>query len=137
MLFVLDENFQKNLAPGLDLLERGNLGSKIPVRVIAADEFMGRKGATDEEILDALGDKGVFFSKDKDFKQLKLYAKVIEGQKAKVLFFKYSKKMVLFWDLLIELVTHWEKIKDELSKPAPPYVFQFSFGGGIQICHLR
>lgn len=137
MLFVLDENFQKNLAPGLDLLEKSNPGSKIPVQVIAADEFMGRKGADDAEILDALGDKGVFFSKDKDFKQLKLYAKVIEGKKAKVIFFKYSKKMILFWDVLTELVTHWEKIKEEVSKPSPPFVYQFSHGGAIQICHLR
>ncbi len=137
MLFVLDENFSKNLAEGLDLLEKSNPGSKIIVEVISAEKFMGRKGTSDEEILDALGDKGVFFSKDKDFKQLKLYAKVIEGKKAKVLFFKSSKKMVLFWDLLIELVTHWGKIKEELSKPAPPYVYQFSYGGGIQECHLR
>jgi hypothetical protein len=137
MLFVLDENFSKNLAEGLDLLEKSNPGSKIPVNVISAQMFMGRKGAADEEILDALGDRGVFFSKDKDFKQLKLYARLIEGRKTKVLFFRYSRKMVLFWDLLTELITHWEKIKEELSKQAPPYVYEFSFGGRIQICHLR
>jgi predicted nuclease of predicted toxin-antitoxin system len=137
MLFVLDENFSKNLAEGLHLLEKSNPGTKISVDVISAEVFMGRISATDEEILEALGDKGVLFSKDKDFKQLKMYAKIIEGQKAKVLFFRYSKRMVLYWDILTELVTNWEKIKKELSKEAPPYVYEFSYGGRIQECHLR
>lgn len=137
MLFVFDENFGINLAAGLDLLEKSNPASKISVTVLSAIDFMGRKGAQDHEILEALGHRGVFFSKDKDFKQLKLYSKIIEGKKAKVLFFKYSKRMVLFWDVLTELVTHWEKIKTELNNSAPPYVFQFSYGGQIQECHLR
>jgi hypothetical protein len=137
MLFVFDENFSKNLAEGLNLLEKSNPGKSIEVEVLSAITFMGRKAAADEEILEALGDKGVFFSKDKDFKQLKLYAKVIEGKKAKVLFFRYSKKMILYWDLLTELVTHWEKIKEELSRTPPPYVYEFSYGGNIKECHLR
>src|SRR5438128_12121200 len=100
MLFVLDENFQKNLAPGLDLLDKSNPGSRISVTVLSAEQFMGRKGAKDEEILDALGDKGVLFSRDKDFKQLKLYSKLIEGRRDKVLYFKQSKKTTLFRNVI-------------------------------------
>ena len=69
--FVFDENFSKHLAEGLDLLEKSNPGSKIPVNVISAEILMGRRGATDEEIIAAAGADGVVITKDKDFKQIK------------------------------------------------------------------
>ena len=136
MLFVFDENFSKNLAAGLDLLEKSNPSSKIPVDVISAEQLMGRRGATDPEIITAAGSNGVVFTKDKDFRQIKLYARVIEQSGAKVLFFKSSKKFVFFWDILTALVERWEEIKDILNKPVPPYVYEFDIRQGIKECHL-
>jgi len=79
MLFVFDENFSKHLAEGLHLLEKSNPSSKITVDVASAEQFMGRRGATDPELYEAAGkNDGVVFTKDKDFRQLKIYEKIIE-----------------------------------------------------------
>jgi predicted nuclease of predicted toxin-antitoxin system len=132
MLFIFDENFSKNLAAGLHLLEKSNPASKIQVEVMAAEIFMGRKGATDPELYEAVGrEKGVVFTKDKDFRQIKLFESVIKENKAKVLFFKHSKKMVFFWDILKALVDRWEEIKEILEVESPPYVYEFDIRTGI------
>lgn len=136
MIFVFDENFSKRLAEGLDLLEKSNPASTIQVDVISAEKLMGRRGATDEQIIKKLNGQGVIITKDKDFKQIKLTGKAIEETGTKVLFFKYSKKMVFYWDLLTTIVTHWEKIKVEMSKAIPPYVYEFDIKGDIKECHL-
>lgn len=136
MIFIFDENFSKRLAEGLDLLEKSNPASIINVDVLSAEKLMGRRGATDEEIIRKLNGRGVIVTKDKDFKQIKLTGKAIQETGTKVLFFKYSKKMVLYWDLLTTIITYWEKIKSELNKNAPPYVYEFDIKGNIKVCHL-
>lgn len=136
MIFVFDENFSKKLADGLDLLEKSNPGSKIPVDVISAVSLMGKKGATDEDIIRKMGKSGVLITKDKDFKQIKLLKNVIEPCDAKVLFYKSSSKLIFFWDLLAATVNRWEEIKEILSRPAPPHVYEFDIRHGIKECHL-
>lgn len=131
MLFVFDENFSKNLAAGLHLLEKSNPSSQIHVDVTSAESLMGRKGAKDEEIIQAAGSDGVVFTKDKDFRQIKLYAAVIEATGAKVLFYKPAKKLIFFWDILTATVEKWEEIKEKLSQPKPPYVYEFDIRAGI------
>ncbi len=125
MIFVFDENFSKKLAEGLDLLEKSNPASTIAVDVLSAEKLMGRRGASDEEIIRKLNGRGVIVTKDKDFKQIKLTGKAIEQTGTKVLFFRHSKKMIFYWDLLTTVVKYWEKIKTEMSKDAPPYVYEF------------
>lgn len=136
MTFIFDENFSKNLAKGLDLLEKSNPGSKIPVNVISAEELMGRRGATDQEIVKAAGSNAVVFTKDKDFRQIKLYGKIIEQTGVKVLFFKSSSKLIFFWDILTAIVSDWEAIKRVLSNSVPPYVYEYDIRKGIKECHL-
>jgi hypothetical protein len=136
MLFVFDENFSKNLAPGLDLLEKSNPASRVGVNVISAEALMGRRGASDPELIQAAGKRGVIFTKDKDFRQIKLYAKVIESTGGKVLFFKESKKLIFFWDILTAIIIRWEEIKEVLNKPAPPHVYELDIRRGIKECHL-
>lgn len=136
MTFIFDENFSKNLAKGLDLLEKSNPASKIPVNVISAEQLMGRRGATDQEIIKVAGSNAVVFTKDKDFRQIKLYGKVIEQTGVKVLFFKSSSKLIFFWDILTAIVSDWEKIKEVLSNPVPPYVYEYDIRKVIKECHL-
>ena len=111
MLFIFDENFSKNLAEGLNLLEKSNPSSIIPVDVISAEKLMGRRGASDPELIEAAGSDGIVITKDKDFKQIKLYTDIIEATGAKVLFFKPSKKLIFFWDILSATVERWEEMK--------------------------
>jgi hypothetical protein len=137
MLFVFDENFSKNLAAGLHLLEKSNPASKIPVDVTSAELFMGKRGAADPVLYEAVGKAGgVVITKDKDFKQVKLLDGVIEEHKAKVLFFRSSKKLILFWDILIAMVENWEEIKEKLNNDAPPHVYEFDIRSGISPRHL-
>jgi hypothetical protein len=137
MLFVFDENFSKNLAAGLHLLEKSNPHSRISVDVTSAEVLMNRRGATDPELYIEAGKiNGVVFTKDKDFKEIKIYEKVIENHRAKVLFFKPSKKFIFLWDQLIALVNKWEDIKEKLNNDAPPYVYEFDIRGGISPRHF-
>jgi predicted nuclease of predicted toxin-antitoxin system len=133
MLFVFDENFSKNLADGLHLLEKSNpAGEKVPVDVISAEKFMGRRGATDLELYEAIGKRnGIVFTKDKDFKQIKLLEKIIIENRAKVLFFKPAKKFIFFWDILTAMVVNWDHIKETLNTQSPPYVYEFDIRAGI------
>ena len=137
MLFVFDENFSKHLAEGLHLLEKSNPSRKISVDVTSAEKLMGRRGATDEEIYKAAGKlDGVVFTKDKDFRQIKIYEKIIEQHRAKVLFFRPSKKIIRFWDILIAMVNRWDEIKEKLSTDAPPYIYEFDIKQGISERHM-
>jgi len=136
MLFVFDENFSKNLAAGLHLLEKSNPASAIPVDIMSAEELLGKRGAHDLEIIKATGKNGVVFTRDKDFKQIKLYGRVIEATGGKVLFFKPSKKLTFFWDTLAAIIARWDEIKEKLSQPVPPHVYEFDIRTGIKECHL-
>jgi predicted nuclease of predicted toxin-antitoxin system len=137
MLFVFDENFSKHLAEGLHLLEKSNPSNKIAVDVTSAEVLMGRRGATDPELYKAAGKRGgVLFTKDKDFRQIKIYEKIIEQHRAKVLFLKSSKKMIYFWDILIAIVNRWDEIKEKLSDDAPPYIYEFDIKHGISERHF-
>lgn len=136
MLLIFDENFSKNLAQGLNLLEKSNPAREILAEVISAEELMGRRGATDEELIKEAGRrKGIIITKDKDFKQIKLLEKIIEGSGTKVLFFKFSKKTIRFWDILSAIVSRWEELKEKLNKNPPPYVYQFD-NKGISELHF-
>ena len=136
MIFVFDENFSPRLAEGLELLEKSIPKPKISVDVKSALGLMGKRGASDEEIILKLNGRGVIITRDKDFKQIKLTGKAIQDTGTKVLFCKASKKMVFFWDIVIGIVTHWEKIKEEMSKDSPPYIYEFDVKGRIKECHL-
>jgi predicted nuclease of predicted toxin-antitoxin system len=132
MLFVFDENFSKNLAQGLHLLEKSNPNSKISVDVTSAEVLMGKRGAKDEEIYEKVGKlNGVVITKDKDFKEIKLYESVIKEHRAKVLFFRSSKKLIFFWDILKATIDKWEDIKTKLDSNSPPYCYEFDIRSGI------
>jgi hypothetical protein len=132
MLIVFDENFSKNLAAGLHLLEKSNPHSIISVDVTSAEKLMGKRGTDDKELYETVGKlNGVVITKDKDFKEIKLYESVIKEHRAKVLFFKPSKKLIFFWDILKATIDKWEDIKEKLENEAPPYCYEFDIRGGI------
>ena len=136
MLFVFDENFSKKLAEGLDLLEKSNPSSIIPVDVISAEAFMGKRGATDPEIIFKMKKGDVLITKDKDFKYWKLLRKAIEEKEVKVLFFMHSKKLIFFWDMLTAMIEKWEQMKEKMNEDVPPYIYEFDIRRGIKECHF-
>ena len=107
-------------------LRKSNPGSVTPVDVISAEKLMRRRGADDLELLKAAGSDGVIITKDKDFKQIKLYAPIIEATGAKVLFYKNSKKLIYFWDILTATVERWEEIKERLLYGAVYYMSNYN-----------
>jgi hypothetical protein len=136
MFFVFDENFSKRLAEGLDLLEKSNPAAIIKVDVRSAESLMGRRGATDFELIEAIGHDGVLITRDKDFKDIKIYKAIIEKSGTKVLFVKSAKKMILFWDILKSIINRWDEVKEKLSGDAPPYVYEYDIHKGVKECHF-
>ena len=136
MLLVFDENFSKRLAEGLDLLEKANPGRAVHVDVIAAEKLMGKRDASDADIIKAMGKHGIFITKDKDVKYFKLLKNVIVQNDAKVLFFMSSKKLIYFWDTLTAIINRWDNIKEVLNRPMPPHLYEFNIRTGIKECHF-
>lgn len=136
MIIVFDENFSKKLAEGLNLLEKSNPGWAINAEVLSAEAFMGYKGAEDSVVYEKIGKEGLFITKDKDFKHIKMYGKSLEKAKAKVLFFKSSKRLITHWDYVKIVIVYWIEIKELLTRTSPPYVYEFDINRGIKECHV-
>jgi predicted nuclease of predicted toxin-antitoxin system len=131
MLFIFDENYSYRIAEGLNLLEGGNQKSPIPVTATHILSLTnGKTGEPDEVVIKIAGaNKGIIFTKDKDFKQIKSVAPLYKAYKVGVVFLKQNKKGLSYWDNLKILVEKWEDLKSTLSKDTPPFVYQLSNEG--------
>jgi predicted nuclease of predicted toxin-antitoxin system len=129
MIFIFDENYSPKFAEGLSLLEQGNHKSKNKVEVHHIIKFFGKKGATDEEIIEFLSKKNaVIITQDSDFKRIKHYKSLYKEHKVGAVFFKTYKQLT-YWDMLISLLQKWEDLKEKLSKDTLPFVYEVNKKG--------
>lgn len=112
MLFIFDENFPPDFVNGFSILEKANKRASIQVDVIFVVNFMGSRGATDEEIITkaALQD-AVIVTHDSDFKKIKHYKPLLAQHKVGYIYFKTPKGKHHYWDIVKAFVNKWEELK--------------------------
>lgn len=130
MFYIFNENMPRGLAQGLDLIEGSNHRTSVKVKVQHATDFMGRKGASDEEIIAAASrKKAIIFTKDKDFKHIKLYHALYREHEVSVVFFRTSRTVVTYWDMVTSFINRWEDLKQLLAASTPPAAFEITLRG--------
>jgi len=135
MLFIFDENLSENLSSGLHTLEKGNTRSPHRADVKFAPEVMGKRGATDEDIIPKVGElKGVLVTQDKDFINKKHYFTLYREHKVGIVLYTISNKDV-YWDKVKSFVRNWEDLKEKISETKPPFVLVIGKNGGV--VHFR
>jgi hypothetical protein len=124
MLFVFDENYSTKISKGLQILESGNIKSPIRVDVAHITDFVPT-GTKDLDVIKEVGNRGgIIFTKDKDFKQVRLLAGLFKQCNVGVTFFAQPKKALTYWDNVKVLVQNWENIKGTLADDSPPFVYE-------------
>lgn len=132
MLFIFDANFPHEFVKGFSILEKANRRSPISVDVIFADDFMGKQGSTDEEIIaKASSQNAIIITFDSDFKRIKHYKPLLEIHKVGYVYFKTPKGNLLYWDIVKAFINKWEDIKTEISNSSPPFSFEINKQGHL------
>ncbi len=137
MIFIFDENYPISLTQGLTLLESANKHSPIPVNVIDAISFMGRKGASDIDIITQAANKNaIIITHDSDFRRIKHYKPFLLQHKVGYIYFKTPKGGYHYWDIVKSFISKWEELKDKISKDTHPFTYEVSKTGAINRCYF-
>jgi len=132
MLFIFDENFPPEFVSGFSILEKANRRSVIPVDVIFSVDFMGRSGASDEDIIAAASKKdAVIVTHDGDFKRIKHYKPLLTEHNVGYIYFKVPSGKYMYWDIVKAFINKWEELKAEISKSEHPFAFEINKQGHL------
>mgnify|MGYP001627612120 CR=1 FL=1 len=132
MLFIFDENFPQSLVEGISLLEKANKRSPFPVNIIHAISFMGKNGASDEEIIKAATqNSSVIITHDSDFKRIKHYKQLLIDHQVGYVFFKTPKGKYEYWDIVKAFINSWEPLKKEVSICTHPFAIEINTKGQV------
>ncbi len=92
MLFIFDENFPPDFVKGFSILEKANTRSSIPIDVIFAIDYMGKRGASDQEIIKkATKQDAVIITHDSDLKKIKSYKPLLIEHSVGYVYFRVPK----------------------------------------------
>jgi hypothetical protein len=135
MQFIFDENYPVPLCKGIALLEQANHRSPIKVEVLHAIDFMGGKGATDEEIIiKASHSNAVIITHDGDFRRIKHYQPLLKHHRVSYLYFRTPKGGYHYWDMVKSFVNKWEDLKKKMKSDSFPFAYEISKTGEIKNC---
>lgn len=133
MLFIFDENFPHEFVSGFSTIEKANRKTPIKVDIVFAVDFMGKKGASDEEIIAAASQKdAVIVTHDGDFKRIKHYKPLLIEHKVGFIYFKVPSGKYMYWDIVKAFINKWEDLKTEISKSEHPFAFEINKQGHLQ-----
>ncbi len=144
MNFLFDENVSPRLAIGLNHLEGGNSKNSTPSTIYHAKDFENefpeakreKRGIYDNEWIPFAGkSKLILITYDQDFKNLSLKGSLYKAHKVGVIWFKSVKDSRSYWNMVSNIITHWGKIKEVVTKDNPPFIY-FVDSKGVQKRHL-
>lgn len=124
MKIFIDENLPPRLAEGLQLLESANDDG---IEVFSIPKYFG-KGATDEEWISEVGKlKAVVITQDHNIHRKQLQKELYRKHKVGLIVFKApGKSGYTYWEMVENIIKHWQLIKKEVGKRNPPYAFQIT-----------
>ncbi len=121
MKIFIDENLPAQLAQGLQLLEDGN-DEGVSVKSIKA-EF--GTGAKDENWIPELGKfKALVITQDHNIHRKQLQRQLYQQCKVGLVVFKGpGKHGYTYWQMVENIIKHWQEIKESVRKAKPPFAF--------------
>lgn len=124
MIIFIDENLPSKLAQGLSLLESAN-SDALDVHSII-NYF--RKGCPDEEWIPEVGRiGGVVITQDHNIHRQQMQRELYRKHKVGLIVFKApGKKGYSYWEMVENIIGHWQLIKKEIRKHKPPFAFVIS-----------
>ena len=119
MRIFLDENLSEYVAQALNLLSKDYFPD---IEVVSTKIEIGR-GAPDEVIIPFVGkEKGILVTFDKGIAQSQVHYQLCKENNVAVISLKLEKGSKRFWDIIVFLIKHWEKIIKEVKAHNPPYI---------------
>lgn len=132
MLLIFDANYPRSFVDAFKLLETSNKNSPVHVDIIFSDDFMGKQGADDEEIIVKADNlQAVIITHDSDFKRIKHYKTLLVKHRVGYVYFKTAKRQT-YWDIVKAFVNKWEEIKKQAEESNHPFALEISKHGHLQ-----
>jgi len=122
----IDENLPKDLANGLNMLQKGQNGkNNISIEVVSILEVFGR-GAKDEDWIPEVGkNNGIVVTQDDRIQTQKHQRELYLNNNVGILFINPpSKKGFSYWEMTKLLVNRWEEIIGIIRGTKAPYAFK-------------
>ena len=121
MNIFIHENLPAQIAQGLQLLEDGN-DEGVSVKSIKA-EF--GTGAKDEDWIPELGKlKAIVITQDHNIHRKQLQRQLYQQHKVDLVVFKsLGKHGYIYWQMVENIIKHWQEIKDSVRDTKPPFAF--------------
>jgi len=128
MKVYFDENYSKYVAHAFHLFEYTHGEIEVHSTIDAL-----YRGATDLEIVKYISkNKGVLFTKDKDFKKVQLITEMMKSNSMGLFFMKTPRKEN-YWDIIEKLIKSYRKCRVEILNRNIPYYYEIKSGGEIEL----
>jgi PIN domain-containing protein len=132
MLFIFDENYPPEFVRGFSIIETANHHNPIKAQIIFAIDFMGKSGASDEELIaKASKQKAIIITQDSDFRRIKHYKTLLIEHEVGYIYFKVPKGSHRYWDIVKAFVNKWDEIKQNIKKDTIPFAYEINKTGQL------
>src|SRR5258706_3026439 len=129
LLFILDNQCSPRMASGLRILEEGNERSPYQSEVRHIRELMPAN-SDDQVVYEFAGQKdAIVITYDRDFKEISQRAKLYKENRVGVIYFRSSKKVLRYWDIVVSFITHWEDLKKLVTETEKPFIIEVTLQG--------
>lgn len=121
MRIFFDENLSEYVAQAFNLLSKDYFPD---IEIVSTKIEIGR-GAIDEVIIPFIGrERGVLLTLDKGIAHSQVHYQLCKENKVAVISIKLEKGSQRFWDMIIFLIKHWEKIIEKVKTLNSPYIIR-------------
>lgn len=121
MKIYIDENISPNLAKGLNILEKP-FGAGI--EVLSIKEVFG-EGVQDEDWIPKVGlEKGIVITQDYNIHRTRLQKELYLESGLGIFFFSKSKTGFSYWEITVELIKRWDRLKKLATKTQLPFAYR-------------
>jgi hypothetical protein len=124
----IDENLPRQLAIGLNILiQPQNKKDGIEIEILSIKDVYG-EGERDEDWIPKVGQQnGIVITQDFRIQTQKHQQELYKNNGVGILFFNPpSKGVFAYWDMVNQLVTRWDEIKQIVRKNKAPFAYRCS-----------
>lgn len=123
----IDENLPRQLAKGLhELQQPQNKKDGIEIEVLSIKDIYG-EGAPDEGWIPKVGkEKGIVITQDFSIYTTKHQKELYQKEGVGMLFFNQGKSGFTYWEMVKQLISRWDDIKQIVRKNKPPFAYRCS-----------